>query len=169
MAKVKTKTKLKEYRLPKIREPKCEHDLYFLIGRYWNSIREKIGLEDIVFVDRHWDAEGIYKGKKVRIEVKVDAKDFDKDPTKIDLLICWKITPSGNILGQIYFDELKNAEYRSNKAKLWALTYNLSEEQKECLKKLRLNQKSGKELIKEIFKCVGIDVIELSEILRVTI
>jgi len=48
--------------------------------------KQKTILEDIVFVDKHWDAEGIYKGK-------VDAKDFDKDPNKIDLLICWKASP----------------------------------------------------------------------------
>jgi len=49
------------------------------------------------------------------------------------------------------FDDLKSVNYRDKKAKLWALTYNLSEEQKECLKNLKLNQKSGKKLIKEIF------------------
>ena len=169
LSRVKNEMKIKEFKLPKIREPRCESDLYFLIGRYWDIIREKTGLEDIVFVDKHWDAEGIYRGRKVRIEIKVDAKDFDKDPNEIDLLICWKITPSGTIAKQISFEMFENM-YKTRgkvyrKEKIWVYDYDISEESKECLKRLQF-QRMSKDLVKEIFKCVGIEVIELSEILK---
>lgn len=171
LAKVKDEVemRIKEYKLPKIREPRCENDLYFLIGRYWDVIREKTGLEDIVFVDKHWDAEGVYKGRKVRIEIKVDAEDFDKDPTQIDLLLCWKITPSGSIAKQTF--EMFESEYvRRGKVykreKIWVYDYDVSKESKECLKRLRSQREISKDLVKEIFRCVGIEVLELSEILK---
>ncbi|GEM_PF-4037340 len=151
--------KPKKFVLPRIREPRCELDLIYLIGRYWDVIRERTGLEEIVFVDKHWDAEGIYRGRKVRIEVKLDAKDFDKDPTKIDLLICWKLTPSGSILKQLPL-------YGRND--LWIHKYNLKENEKDCLRNLLKRGKTNlvEDLIKEIFRCVGIEIIVLSEILK---
>ena len=159
--------KPKMFSLPKAREPRCELDLIYLIGRYWDIIREKTGLEDIVFVDKHWDAEGIYKGKKVRIEIKVDANDFDKDPREIDVLMCWKATSGSNILYQLHFDEFENDErFKPRSKKIWACDYDLPEEVKECLRKLREDTTKSDDLIKDLFKCVGIDVIVLSEILR---
>ena len=146
LAKIREHVEIKSYEVPIIRKPVCENDLYFLIGRYWNIIKEKIGLENIVFVDKHWDAEGIYKGRKVRIEIKLDAGDFDKDPAKIDLLICWKITPS----------KIINRVLRS-------------EEMKKCLRKLNSHANHTRDFVKELFRCLGIEVIELSEILKAKI
>lgn len=108
-------------------------------------------------------------GRKVRIEVKLDAKDFDNDPTKIDVLICWEATLSGNLLKQIASDKFSdnNNDYKSSKAMIWALTYNISEEQKNCSKSL--NSLSRIISVKDIFRCVRIEVIELKGILRLKV
>ena len=142
--------KLDDYRLPKIREPQCELDLVFLIGRYWKIIKERTGLEDIVFVDKHWDAEGTYKGKKVRIEVKVDAKNFDKDPEKIDVLICWRVSPSMTTLGKIF---------KADGLQAMVMAY-------KCLGGSFESDRITSKLVKACFRCVGVEVIELSELFK---
>ncbi len=42
LAMVKPKTKIRDFKMPMIREPRCELDLVYLIGRYWDIISKKL-------------------------------------------------------------------------------------------------------------------------------
>lgn len=183
---------LEEYKLPKVREPECELDLIYLIGRYWRVIKEKTELEDIRFVDKHWDAKGIYRGKEVKIEIKINGEKFDKDPNEIDLLICWKISLIRRILGVLFkqWDKGDRAIFMK-----WELDDRAKRRMDDLRSRLGIDQLrislfhgSGKgaypfkkqllkttgseeevpdseeEIAKEILRCVGVEVIELSKL-----